>query len=240
LRVASMFSGGKDSNYALSWAIRQGWTVSHLVTVYSERPDSYMYQTSGLELTELAAQAIGIPQVKVWTSGEEGSEVQDLQVVLARIVEDEDVEGLVSGALKSNYQKDRLDRVCGELKIKSFTPVWHKDPEEHLRTMLKDGYEIIFVGASAEGLGPQWLGRRLDLKAIEELLKIRDKFAINIDGEGGEFETIVLDAPHYKKRVVIDSSEPSWHRDKGRLIIHKAHLEDKPGPAVAVPKDSNV
>jgi len=227
MRVASLFSGGKDSNYALSWALKQGWDVSHLVTVYPDNRESYMYQTAGLELATLAAEAVGIPHVKVWTSGKEGAEVQDLQVVLCRIVEDEDVEGLVSGALKSNYQKDRIDRMCAELNIKSITPAWHRDPEEHLRSLLAAGFDILFVGVSAEGLGPEWLGRHMDGKVIEDLLAVRQKYAINIDGEGGEFETMVLDAPHFKKRVVVDESERSWQRDCGRLVVHKAHLDPK-------------
>jgi len=227
MRVATLFSGGKDSNYALSWALAQGWDVSHLVTVYPENLESYMYQTAGLELTALAAEAVGIPHVKVWTSGKEGTEVQDLQVVLGRIVEDEDVEGLVSGALKSNYQKDRIDHMCAELNIKSISPAWHRDPEEHLRSLMSSGFDILFVGVSAEGLGQEWLGRHLDGKAIEDLLALRQRYAINIDGEGGEFETVVLDAPHYKKKVVVDEAERSWQRDSGRLIVHKAHLDPK-------------
>jgi diphthine-ammonia ligase len=227
LRVASLFSGGKDSNYALAWALKEGMEVSHLVTVYAENKESYMYQTAGLELTEFAAKATGIPHVKVWTQGKETAEVADLQVVLGRIVEDEDIEGLVTGALKSNYQKDRLDRVCAELNIKCMSPAWHREPEEHLRSFIKDGYEIIFVGVSAEGLGQSWLGRHLDEKAITELLKIQERYAINIDGEGGEYETMVLDAPHYKQKVVIDISETSWLRDSGHLVVHKAHLAPK-------------
>jgi diphthine-ammonia ligase len=227
LRVASLFSGGKDSNYALAWALKEKMEVSHLVTVYPENKESYMYQTAGLELTEFAAKATGIPLVKVWTQGKETAEVSDLQVVLGRIVEDEDIEGLVTGALKSNYQKDRLDRVCAELNIKCISPAWHRDPEEHLRAFLKDGYDIIFVGVSAEGLGQSWLGRHLDEKAITELLKVRERYAINIDGEGGEYETIVLDALHYNQKVVIDESESYWLRDSGRLNVRKAHLAPK-------------
>ena len=227
MRVASLFSGGKDSNYALAWALQQGMEVSHLVTVYPENKESYMYQTAGLELTELAARAIGIPHVKVWTAGKETAEVTDLQVVLGRIVEDEDVEGLVTGALKSNYQKDRLDRVCAELNIKCISPAWHRDSEEHLRAFLRDGYEIIFVGVSAEGLGQGWLGRHLDETAITELLAVRERYAINIDGEGGEYETMVLDAPHYKQKVIVDESERSWLRDSGCLVVRKAHLLPK-------------
>lgn len=227
MRVASLFSGGKDSNYALAWALKQGMEVSHLVTVYPENKESYMYQTAGLELTELAAKAIGIPHVKVWTQGKETAEVSDLQVVLGRIVEDEDIEGLVTGALKSNYQKDRLDRVCAELNIKCISPAWHRDSEEHLRAFLTDSYEIIFVGVSAEGLGQGWLGRRLDDKAIADLLAVRERYAINIDGEGGEYETMVLDAPHYKQKVVVDDSEPVWLRDSGRLVVRKAHIVPK-------------
>jgi diphthine-ammonia ligase len=228
LRVASLFSGGKDSNYALAWALKQGWQVPYLVTVYSQNPESYMFQTAGMELSEHAAKAIGISQVKVWTAGEEEKEVLDLADVLGRLVDDEDLEGLVCGALKSEYQKTRIDRVCDTLGIKGISPVWQKDAEEHLRTLIwEEGFDILIVSVSAEGLGKDFLGRRLDMSCLMDLIEVRERHGINIDGEGGEFETMVLDAPHYRCRIVIDGSRTEWRRDSGRLIIGQAHLEAK-------------
>lgn len=227
MRVACLFSGGKDSNYALSWAMGEGMQVSHLVTVYSEDPDSYMYQTAGIELAELAAVAVGIPQVKVWTRGIEGEEVQDLKEVLDTLVESEDIEGIVSGALRSEYQRSRIGAICSDLGVECLSPVWHKDAEVHLRTVIGQGYDILVVAVSAEGLGREWLGKRLDAAAVEELKAVRDRHGINIDGEGGEFETMVLDAPHYRSRVVVDETEVVWRRDSGRIVVRKAHLEQR-------------
>jgi ABC transporter with metal-binding/Fe-S-binding domain ATP-binding protein len=228
MRVTALFSGGKDSNYALAWALRQDWDVPYLVTVFSDNPDSYMFQTAGMELSEYAAKAVGIPQVKAWTAGQEEREVLDLADVIARLVDDEDLEGVVSGALKSEYQKTRIDRICKDLGIKSISPIWHKDPEEHLRTLVwEEGFEIIIVSVSAEGLDEEYLGRKLDMSCVMDLMGVQKRHGINIDGEGGEFETMVLDAPHYKRRVVVDEVDKVWHRDSGRLVVRKAHLEDK-------------
>jgi ABC transporter with metal-binding/Fe-S-binding domain ATP-binding protein len=228
MRVVTLFSGGKDSNYALLWALRQGWDVPYVVTVYSQNPESYMFQTAGIELSEYAAKAVGIHQVKVWTEGEKEREVLDLADVIARLTDDEDLDGVVAGALKSEYQKSRIDGICNELGIKSLSPIWHKDPEEHLRTVIeKEGFDILILSVSAEGLDESWLGRKLDLDCIQDLLAVKEKHGINIDGEGGEFETMVLDATHYRQRIVIDEAEPVWKRDSGHLVVKKAHLESK-------------
>lgn len=227
MRLAALFSGGKDSNYALSWALKEGHQVSHLVTVYSEDQASFMYQTAGVELTELASQAIGIPQVKVWTTGEKEKEVADLHDVVHRLADDELLDGLISGALRSEYQRSRVDGICKDIGIESLSPVWHKDPEVHLRTVIENGFDILFVAVSAEGLGEEWIGRRLDLDAVADLKEVQTRSNINIDGEGGEFETMVLDAPHYRQRVVVDASKIYWGRDSGRLAVTKAHLEKK-------------
>jgi len=228
MRVTALFSGGKDSNYALAWALRQDWVIPYLVSVFSDNPDSYMFQTAGMELSEYAAKAVGIPQVKAWTAGEEEREVLDLADVIARLVDDEDLEGVVSGALRSEYQKTRIDKICTDLGIKSISPIWHKDPEEHLRTVIwEERFDILIVSVSAEGLDEEYLGRKLDMACMMDLKSVQKRYGINIDGEGGEFETIVLDASHYKKRVVIDEMDKVWQRDSGRIVVRKAHLEDK-------------
>ncbi|WP_423793276.1 TIGR00289 family protein [Methanocaldococcus indicus] len=220
--VAVLYSGGKDSNYALYWAIKEGFNVKYLVNVESENKESYMFHIPNVHLTELSAKAAEIPLVKIYTKGEKEKEVEDLKEGLKEL----DVDGIVTGAIASRYQKERIDRVCKELNIKSFSPLWQKNPEWILRTV-SELFDVIIVGVYAYGLGKEWLGKRIDKNNIDKLLKICEKYGIHKAFEGGEAETFVLDSPVFKKRIVIEESEIEWHDYWGIYHIKKAKLVEK-------------
>ncbi len=224
MRVAVLYSGGKDSNYALHWALKQGFEVKYLVSMVSESEESYMYHVPNIHLTELQAKAIGIPLIKGFTSGEKEKEVEDMKAVLEGLK----IEGVVAGALASEYQKKRVDRVARELGLESFAPAWHRDPVEYMREIVSI-FDVVMVGTAAYGLDESWLGRRIDEKALEELIKLHEKYKIHVAGEGGEFETFVRDAPFFKARIVFDEVEKKWSECSysGVLEVKKAHLEWK-------------
>jgi ABC transporter with metal-binding/Fe-S-binding domain ATP-binding protein len=220
MKVAALFSGGKDSNYALFCARHFAWEVTHLVSVFSTSSESYMYHVPAIELTRLAAESIDIPLVEVVTPPEPDKELVPLQDALAGL----GVDGIVSGALASEYQRRRLDQICQTIGIKSFAPLWHKEPRSYMREMVQEGFETMITGCSAEGLTGSWLGRMLDDKALDELDRLHDKYGIHVAGEGGEYESFVTYGPHMKKRVCVDY-EKEWKRDSGKIIVKKAWLE---------------
>ncbi len=224
MRVAVLYSGGKDSNYALYWALEQGFEVKYLVSMVSESDESYMYHVPNIHLTELQARAIGISLVKGFTSGEKEKEVEDMKIVLGGL----SIDGIVSGALASEYQKRRVDRMAKELGLESFAPAWHRDPVDYMRELI-DIFDIVVVGTAAYGLDERWLGRGIDEKALEELVKLNGKYKIHVAGEGGEFETFVRDAPFFKARIVFDEVEKRWDECSysGVLEVKRAHLEKK-------------
>ncbi|MFA4719334.1 diphthine--ammonia ligase [Pyrococcus kukulkanii] len=221
--VAVLYSGGKDSNYALYWAVKSGLNVKFLVSMVSENEESYMYHTPNINLTDLQARALGIPIVKGFTTGEKEKEVEDLK----RVLEGLKIEGVVAGALASRYQRERIERIANELELKVYVPAWGRRPEEYMRELVKLGFKFMFVGVSAYGLTQEWLGRVVDDAVIDELVKLRDKYNVHVAGEGGEFETFVLDMPLFKYRIVVDEAERIWDGLSGKLIIKKAHLEPK-------------
>jgi TIGR00289 family protein/arCOG00187 universal archaeal metal-binding-domain/4Fe-4S-binding-domain containing ABC transporter, ATP-binding protein len=220
MKIAALFSGGKDSSYAMFVARQYAWDVTHLVTVFSESPESYMYHVPAIELTRLAAQAIDVPLVEVATPPEPEKELIPLRDALARL----DVDGIVSGALASEYQRRRLDQICDDIGIKSFAPLWHKNPRELLGEMVEEGFEIMIVGCSAEGLDERWLGRVLDKKALAELDRLHDRYGIHVAGEGGEYESMVLYGPHMKKRICVEY-EKEWRVHSGKIVVKNAWLE---------------
>jgi diphthine-ammonia ligase len=221
MRVAALFSGGKDSMFAVYIAQQYGWDVTSLVTVYPKVQDSWMFHSLNIYLAELLAEALDIPLVKKFTQGEKETELKDLEALLQGL----DVDGVISGAIASEYQRTRIERICDELGMKSFTPLWHKNQELLLRDQRSAGFHSIIVGVFAEGFDASWLGRPLDEEAIDALVRLHEKYGINIAGEGGEYETLVLDGPLFTKKLVIDESVKEWNRDHGTVTVRFAHLE---------------
>ena len=223
MRVAALFSGGKDSVFAVYIAQQYGWDVFPLVTLLPEKQDSWMFHSINIHLTELLAQAIDIPLVKKSTKGEKEKELVDLK----NLLQDLEIDGVISGAIASEYQRTRIEKICDELGIKSFNPLWHKNQELLLRDQVKAGFHIIIVGVFAAGFDETWLGKTIDEQTIDALVSLHEKYKINIAGEGGEFETLVLSGPLFSQKLVIDESLKEWNRDNGIFQVKSAHLEKR-------------
>jgi diphthine-ammonia ligase len=223
MKVAALFSGGKDSVFAVYIAQQYGWDVAHLVTLLPAKQDSYMFHSINIHLTELLAQAIDIPLVKSSTKGEKETELIDLM----NLLQDLEIDGVISGAIASEYQRTRIEKICDELGIKSFAPLWHKNQELLLRDQVKAGFHIIIIGVFASGFDETWLCKTIDEQTIDALVSLHEKYKINIAGEGGEFETLVLDGPLFHKKLVIDESLKEWNRDNGIFQVKSAHLEKR-------------
>lgn len=225
MKLASLFSGGKDSCYALHLARKAGHEIACLLTVISENEESFMFHTPNTRWTEKQAEAIGIPLLTQSTKGEKEEELKDLAALLARAKKEFAIEGVVTGALASSYQKERVERVCSELGLAALSPLWGREQVSYLRELVGAGFDVIIIGVFAEPLGEGWLGRRLDGKAIDELASLRKSHGLNPAGEGGELETFVTWAPGWKARLVIEKAEKSYRNYAGTLTILKLRLE---------------
>ncbi len=223
MKVAALFSGGKDSVFAIYVAKQYGWDVSHLVSLFSENKESWMFHSINIHLVPLLAQALDIPLVQCITKGEKEQELDDLKKLLKSL----DVDGVISGAVASEYQRTRIEKICYELGIKSFTPLWHKNQEVLLKNQISAGFIIKMVGVFAQGFDESWLGRTIDMHTLKELVTLQKRYKISIVGEGGEFETLVLDGPMFSKTLVLDTVVKEWSRDNGMLQVKNAHLETK-------------
>ncbi|MEM0489316.1 MAG: TIGR00289 family protein [Candidatus Bathyarchaeia archaeon] len=223
MRVAVLATGGKDSTLALYRAMEEGHKVEALACMIPMRDDSYMFHYPSINLIDLFAEAVNIPLVKGETAGEKERELEDLKRLLASL----NVEGIVLGAVASTYQKSRVENICSQLGLKCLTPLWGEDPYKILREMLELEFEAIITGVYAYGLDAQWLGRRIDEEAIVELMELNRRYGISPIGEGGEYETLVVNAKFFKRRIKILEAEKHWDGQRGYLMIKKAVLEDK-------------
>lgn len=227
MRACVLFSGGKDSTFALWHAIHQAHDVICLLTLFPERRDSWMFHHPGVEWTRLQAEALGMTPLNAETSGAKEEELVALRESLSSLVDSKGIECVVTGAIASEYQKSRVDRICDELGLRSLAPLWHIDPAQLLSEQIKMGFEFMIIACMAMGFGEKWLGRTIDNAALDDLKRVAEKYGINLALEGGEGETFVTDAPIFQKRIRIVEAAPTWEGDSGYLNIRRAELIEK-------------
>ncbi|MDH5362326.1 MAG: TIGR00289 family protein [Aigarchaeota archaeon] len=225
--VAVLYSGGKDSNLAAYRAKREGHVIRCLVTVIPQSAESYMFHYPNTRHTALQAEAMGLPLLTRRTAGLKEKELEDLEEALVEAKIQHGIEGVFAGAVASNYQKSRVEKICRATGLECFSPLWRKDPESLLRETIRLGFATIITCVSAEGLDQSWLGRQIDLRAVEELKELNLKYGVNIVFEGGEAETFVLDGPLFSGRIEIVESQKTWRHGRGSLEILKARLVEK-------------
>lgn len=224
MRLASLISGGKDSLYA-TYVMSKKHDIVCLLSMFPERDDSYMFHFPNVKITELQAKAMGIPIFTQTTKAEKEKELEDLKKLFLKVKDR--VDGIVSGALASRYQKERIDKICREVGLRPFSPLWGIEPEKLWERLLSEGFEVLIISVSAMGLGKEWLGRKVDRKAFEELKEIARKNRFHLGFEGGEAETLVVDMPLFRKKIKINKAEVVWYGDYGRYIIKDAELVEK-------------
>jgi ABC transporter with metal-binding/Fe-S-binding domain ATP-binding protein len=232
----SLFSGGKDSSWALYRAQQEGLPVGRLLTVHP-RGDSYMYHTPETRLATLAAESIGLPLLDVEpaefgaddvvdSSAQGDAEIEPLEAALRNLDADPgfDLAGVTAGAVESEYQTSRIEALCARLDIDLFAPLWQRDPTTLAEEMLAAGFDIRIVQVAAAGLDESWLGRRLDADALADLRALHDRYGVHVLGEGGEFETFVVDGPHMEQSIDL-TYETEWEGNRGRIVVTDASLE---------------
>lgn len=211
---ASLTSGGKDSMLTCQKAIDSGKDVRYLVTVRPKNRDSYMFHSANLDAVPVIAKIAGMEYVEITTHGKKEEELADLEDGLAAL----DIEGVTAGAVASAYQADRVKAITDRLGIGLFTPLWHMDTEGLLREVAAR-MDVILVVTAAEGLDESFLGAHIDDALIARLKKVAAKYRINLVGEGGEYESLTLNAPFYSRPLTFTTQEIRAGTDRSELIL---------------------
>ena len=218
-KCAILFSGGKDSVYSAYLAKKQGYELICLISVFSKNKESYMFHTPSIEKTKQQAKAMEIPLIIQKTKGKKEEELKDLEEVIKKVKEKFKINTIVTGAIASVYQASRIQKICDKLNLECFNPLWKKPELKYLNELIKNKFKVIIIGVFAYPLDKSWLGREINKKFIEEVKELNKKYKIHVAGEGGEFETFVLDCPLFKKPLKLKSfkdfkeGENSWRRE---------------------------
>ncbi len=215
MKLGLLFSGGKDSTYAGFLAQKYGHKIVCLISMESKNLESYMFHTPSISQTINQSKVMGIPIITQKTSGKKESELKDLKKAIQGAIKKYSVEGIVTGAVASVYQATRIQKICNELKIECFNPLWQKNQFEILEELIKNKFEVILTGVFAYPLNEKWIGRKIDSSFILDMKKLNEKYKINPAGEGGEFETLVLSCPLFKNKLKIISKR-TWSDDNGK------------------------
>lgn len=227
MKLAVLFSGGKDSTYALFKAQKENEIVC-LISLLSENKESYMFHTPNIHLVEMQAESLKIPLIISKTKGIKEAELIDLKKAISDAKKKYKIEGIVTGAVASRYQAERIQKICDDLKIKCLNPLWMQNQVELLNNMIADKFNIIISGIFAYPLDEKWLGKEINKETISKLADLQKKYQLNPSGEGGEIETTVIDCPIFKKKIeILESKKKMIDKNSGLYIIKKAKLISK-------------
>ncbi|MGA1866897.1 MAG: diphthine--ammonia ligase [Thermoplasmatota archaeon] len=219
MRVCCLFSGGKDSSYSLHRMLLSGFEVPVLLTMRSADPDSWLYQTPGMEASHLFQELTGIETRVVDSPVSKDREKEVLTGALKALKDEFGLDAVCSGALMSDYQRMAFTECAFDAGLVSFTPLWRKDGRSYMRELIDQGFRFILLSYASEGFRPSDLGTIIDEKALDRFISLSERWGSHPAFEGGEAETLVLEAPLYKHRMIVEgqANEDGPYRARFRL-----------------------
>lgn len=226
MKLASLYSGGKDSNFAIYKAKKQGHDVVCLLTIIPKSEESHLLHFPTINWTKLQSKSIQIPQLTINSkSNETQDELDSLEIILQTAKERFHIEGLIHGGIQSQFQKNKFDSICKKMNLITLSPLWNGDPEKHMYDLLDSNFDFIITSVSSDGLNDEWLGKNISKLEIPILKDLSHKFGFNLNFEGGEAETFVVDCPLFSYPIIINSAKKIWDGYRGRFEILEAELD---------------
>ena len=226
MKLAALFSGGKDSTYSIFKAKQDGHSIECLITIVPKSEESMLLHFPNMPITKLQSSSMGIPQVYVESESNDTEFETNLIIKsLEAVVQDYGIEGLIQGGILSEFQKKNFNKVCESLNLKLISPVWQQDQKQYMKNLLKDNFKFIITSVSADGLDDSWLGTEINNENLEKLELLSEKFGFNLNFEGGEAETLVVNCPLFAHPITIQKSRKIWDGYRGRFEIEEAKID---------------
>jgi ABC transporter with metal-binding/Fe-S-binding domain ATP-binding protein len=219
MKCAVLYSGGKDSTYAAYLAKKHKIEISCLITIISKNIDSYMFHTPSISQVSKQAEIMNIPLIIKETQGEKERELKDLELAIKIAKKKHDISSVLTGSVESAYQASRVQKICDKLNLDCFNPLWQKDQFELLQELINENFKIIITGIFAYPLNDSWLERRIDQKFIKDAETLYEKYKINPAGEGGEYETFVLNCPLFYRGLIISDRKIFGKKNSWKMEI---------------------
>ncbi|MDH3696240.1 MAG: diphthine--ammonia ligase [Nitrosopumilus sp.] len=225
MKLASLFSGGKDSTYAIHMVQKQGHEIACLLSVFPKSDESHLLHHPNMAWTKLQSESMNIPQLLISSDSDNtDEELSKLEILLQKAKEQFDIEGVVHGGIKSNFQKDKFETLCSKLDLIIVAPLWGIESQQYMNDLLNSKFEFIMTVVSSDGLDDSWLGKMIFKSDIDILKRLSQKFGFNLNFEGGEAETFVINCPLFTNSIKINQFEKIWDGYRGRFEIVDAGL----------------
>jgi len=225
MKLACLFSGGKDSMYAIHLVQNQGHDVVCLLSVFPKSEESHLLHHPNLRWTKLQSESMNIPQLTASSNSDDTvDELIAMENLLQNAKDQFQIDGLVHGGIKSKFQKEKFETLCLKLNLVSVAPLWETEPKKYMNDLLDSNFNFVMISVSSDGLDEQWLGKLILKSDIEILNNLSNKFGFNLNFEGGESETFVLDCPLFSNPIKINKFVKDWDGYRGRFEIVDAEL----------------
>ena len=227
MKVAVLFSGGKDSTFSIYKAKLGGHDVVCIVTIFPQSAESELLHYPNIQFTKLQSESMNIPQISIKVdSTNPNTEAQTLEEILIKAKDQYDIEGIVHGGILSEFQRKQFEQISKSLGITLISPLWKKNEKEYMNNLLESKFHFMPISVTSEGLDDSWLGKEITKEDLVILNDLSKKFGFNLSFEGGEAETFVTDCPLFSYPIKIVKSKKIWDGYRGRFEILEAKLDN--------------
>lgn len=227
MNLAALFSGGKDSAFAVYEAQKLGHKVRCLITILPRSADSHLLHHPNIEATALQAHSMKIPQILVKSdTADSEKEYELIKETLARAKAEHGIGGIVHGGILSEFQRKVFADAAKSLGLQVISPLWQKDQTKHMNDLLGSGFEFVITAVSCDGLDRSWLGKKITREDLDVLVEHSKKYKFNLSFEGGEAETFVVNCPLFSKPIKITDSRIHWDGYRGMFEIVHAEIQN--------------
>lgn len=226
MRVAILYSGGKDSTNAIEFAKNKGWEISYLLSVKPTRTDCYLFHYATVEQTKELSEILGIKHFYV--SCDVADPKKEAEIV-RNVVEKNSVDAVILGGIGLQITQIRsVQEALRPLGVEVFASHAGLDHDRLIKEMIERGYKIMISQIASEGLNKEWLGKILTKDNVKEFFDRAEKYGFHVGGEGGYFDTLVLDAPIFEKSLNIEEIDKVMEsRNCGHVVVKKAKVVKK-------------
>ena len=225
MKLGSLFSGGKDSTFAIHLAQKDGHDVVCLLSIFPKSEESHLLHHPNLQWTKLQSESMKIPQLTISSDSDDtDDELFALEFLLKKAKKQYNIEGLVHGGIKSKFQKEKFEMICSKLHLSVVSPLWNLEPTQYMNNLLDSKFYFIMITVSSNGLDDTWLGKQISKSDLNSLQQLSNKFGFNLNFEGGEAETFVINCPLFSNPIKIHQGNKIWDGYRGRFEIVDAKL----------------
>ncbi len=225
MKVSCLVSGGKDSIFALWCALHQFDVVS-LINIQTISSDSFLFHIPNTKYVSLMAKMLNLDLIEVKINS---SDVNQEISTLTQIFTESETEAIITGGIHSEFQRYKFNLAAQKAGVRCFNPLWRLKPKILMEELLKNNFHVILVSVSAMGFGKDLLGKKLTLENLNTLRKLHQVSELALTGEGGEYESFVLDAPFFPSKILVNEARIHWNefREEGFYEILDAELVPK-------------